>query len=148
MTHVDRFVSVSNWLWLSAIATALVELVVKLAIEPGGFWNAVSASWTEIAVRFTAYAVLLSLSLLMLSGRSWARWALLIIFGCLGTFSLVFEPIGWFLGGGSITDFLASANLALFTMILSRVAHIACVWAAIFFMFRPVARGDFRRVVL
>jgi hypothetical protein len=145
MFNSNRTVATSFTLWMGAIATALIELVVKLAVEPGGFIYAVTASGKELAVRFTAYAVLLTLSLLMLTGRSWASWALLAIFGGLGTFSLVFEPIGWLLDGGSATGFLASANLAMWTMILSRIAHIACVWAAIFFMFRPAARAHFRR---
>ena len=85
--------AISHWLWLGAIATAIVERVVKLAIEPGGFRDAVAAGRTELAVRFTAYVVLPALSLMMLSGKSWARWALLIMVGGLGTVSLVFEPI-------------------------------------------------------
>jgi hypothetical protein len=131
--------------WLGAIATALIELIVKLAIEPGSFLNTIGASGGELAVRFTAYAVLLALSLLMLSGRSWARWALLAIFGGLGTYSLAFEPIGWLMDGGSASAYLASADLSMWIMILSRVAHIICVWAAIVFMFLPGARDHFRQ---
>jgi hypothetical protein len=144
MSSSKHAATIGHRLWLGAIATALLELVAKLAIEPGSFTNAVAASGTELAVRFTAYAMLLTLSLLMLSGRSWARWALLFIFGGLGTFSLVFEPIAWLLDGGSVTGFLATADLATWVMILSRIAHIACVWGAIVFMFRPAAREHFR----
>src|SRR4051812_863712 len=35
---------ISHRFWLGAIAAALVELLVKLAIEPGGFVNAATAS--------------------------------------------------------------------------------------------------------
>src|SRR3954466_8840670 len=109
---------ISHRFWLGAIAAALVELLVKLAIEPGGFVNAATASGTELAVRFAAYALLRALSLAMLAGRAWARWALLIIFGGLGTFSLVFEPIGWLLDGNAVSAFLQSADLATWIMIL------------------------------
>jgi hypothetical protein len=131
--------------WLGAIATALTELIVKLAIEPGSFLNTIGASGGELAVRFTAYAVLLALSLFMLSGRSWPRWALLTIFGGLGTFSLIFEPIGWLWDGGSASAFLASADLSMWIMILSRAAHIICVWVAIVFMFLPGAQDHFQQ---
>jgi hypothetical protein len=121
--------------WIGAIITALIELSAKLSGEPGSFLTTVAASRGELGVRFTAYAVLLTLSLVMVSGRAWARWPLLVIFGGVGTFSLVFEPISWMWEGGSASAFLASANMGTWVTIASRVAHIICVWAAIVFMF-------------
>jgi hypothetical protein len=146
MSLSSSVIATSFKFWIGAIVTALIELVVKLDMEPGSFLNTIGASGGELAVRFTAYAVLLALSLLMLSGRSWARWALLAIFGGLGTFSLIFEPIGWLWDGGSASAFLASADLGMWIMILSRAAHIICVWAAIVFMFLPGAWDHFRQV--
>ena len=141
MSYSKGHAMISHRFWLGAIATALIELFVKFTVEAGGFLNAITSSWTELAIRFTAYALLLTLSFLMLAGRSSARWALLIIFGGLGTFSLVFEPVGWLLRGGSPIGFLASAEVSMWVMILSRIAHIACVWGAIFYMFRPAPRS-------
>lgn len=144
-TGAPASVRTSHLLWLAAIATAITELVTRLAVAPEGFVAAAAGSPTELAVRFAAYALLLGLSLAMLSGRGWARWALLIIFGGLGTFSLVFEPIGWLLEGGSVSAFLAGADGPTWIMTLSRVAHIACVWAGVVFMFLPSAGVYFRR---
>jgi hypothetical protein len=144
MSRSSSATATSFKFWLGAIVTALTELVVKLAIEPGSVLSTVAASGGELAVRFTAYAVLLTLSLLMLSGRSWARWALLAIFGGLGTYSLVFEPIGWLIDGGSASAFLAAADLSMWIIIVSRLVHIICVWAAIVFMFLPGARGHLK----
>lgn len=139
MTAPLQNAAISHRFWLGAIATALIELVAKFALAPGGLFSAASASGAELALRGTAYAVLFTLSWLMRSGRAWARWALLIIFGLIGTLSLVVEPIVWIVEGGSVSTFLALADLGTWIMILSRVAHIACVWAATFFMFAPDA---------
>jgi hypothetical protein len=132
-------------LWLGAIATALVELGVRLALDPQGFAGAIADSGTELTVRFAAYTLLLTLSLLMRSGRGWARWALLVVFGGLGTFSLIFEPVEWLMAGGSTATFLANADAATWAMTLSRVAHLLCVWGAILLMFAPTARAFFTR---
>ncbi|MET3898162.1 hypothetical protein ABIB57_002108 [Devosia sp. UYZn731] len=127
----------SHVLWVGAIVAAIVELLTRLMSAPAGLWMALSEGATEVTVRCTAYAVLLSLSLLMLSGRSWSRWALLVIFGGLGTLSLVVEPVQWLLEGGSISHFIATADISIWVITVSRVAHVACVWAAVIAMFGP-----------
>ncbi len=140
-----RAVRLSHLLWLGAIATALVELGGRLAQDPQGFVSSITGSGTELGLRFAAYALLLTLSLLMRSGRGWARRALLVVFGGLGTFSLIFEPVGWLMAGGSAATFLAKADAATWAMILSRVAHLLCVWGAILLMFAPTAHAFFTR---
>lgn len=117
----------------------------RLAQDPQGFVSSITGSGTELGLRFAAYALLLTLSLLMRSGRGWARWALLVVFGGLGTFSLIFEPVGWLMAGGSAATFLAKADAATWAMILSRVAHLLCVWGAILLMFAPTAHAFFTR---
>lgn len=137
-------VRTSHLFWLGAIATAIIELATRLATAPEGFVAATTSGWTELLVRFAAYALLLGLSLAMFSGRGWARWALLIIFGGLGTFSLVFEPISWLMEGGSAGAFFTGADGASWIIIISRLAHIACVWVGVAFMFLPANRNYFR----
>ena len=61
------------YLWLGAVVTAIVEVLVRFAIEPGGFVAAVSNSGEEIGVRLAAYAILIALALLMRARRSFAR---------------------------------------------------------------------------
>ena len=143
--RVPAAVYTSHLFWLGAIATAIIELVTRLATAPEGFVAATTSGWTELLVRFAAYALLLGLSLAMLSGRGWARWGLLIFFGGLGTFSLVFEPISWLMEGGSAGAFLAGADGATWIITISRIAHIVCVWAGVVFMFLPATRSYFRR---
>ena len=143
--HAPAAVRTSHLFWLGAIATAVIEVVARLATAPEGFVAAATDGWTDLLIRVAAYALLLGLSLTMLSGRGWARWALLLIFGGLGTFSLVFEPIGWLMAGGSAGAFLAAADVTTWIITISRVAHIVCVWAGIVFMFLPAASTYFRR---
>jgi hypothetical protein len=131
-------------LWVAAIVTAIVELVVRLLVDPRGFVDAVSNSGTELVVRGTAYVLLAVLATLMLRGSNIARHLLTLIFGCLGTFSLVFEPIGWIADGGDAGAFLADADAALWIMILSRVAHIVSVLGGVFLGYRPDANVFFR----
>lgn len=137
-------VRTSHYFWIGAILTAVAELLVRLVVAPGGFAAAIAEGLPELAVRIVAYAVLLTLSMLMLSGRSWARWALLVIFGGLGTFSLVFEPLQWIAEGGSGAGFLAAADLPTWLMIVTRILHVACVWIGIVLMFMPESNAFFR----
>lgn len=137
-------IRISHSLWLGAIATALVELVTRLSVAPGGFVAAATQNPTELLVRFSAYALLLALSLLMRSGRNWARIALTIIFGGLGTVSLIAEPVAWLLDGGSVAVFLSEASPDVWIMTVSRIAHIACVLAATVLMYRPDPNAWFR----
>jgi len=137
-------VQASVYFWIAAIVTAVIELVVRLGITPGGFGGAVAQGLPELGVRGLAYALLLTLSLFLLNGRNWARWALLIIFGVLGTFSLVFEPLQWLAEGGSVSNYWGSADAPTFIMAASRILHIACVWAGAVLMFLPPANAYFR----
>jgi hypothetical protein len=129
--------------WLGAVAAAIIEVLVRFASEPGGFIAAVSSSYAEIGVRLSAYAILITLASLMRRGRNYARHLLTIIFGGLGIFSLTFEPVEWLADGGQVSTFLAGADAALWTMIVSRVAHILFVIAAIVLAYGRSARGHF-----
>ncbi|SFD45196.1 hypothetical protein [Devosia psychrophila] len=137
-------VKASFYLWVGAVVTAVAELSVRLVDAPEGFAAAVMTGVPELAVRGFAYILLLALGWFMLSGHNWARWTLLIIFGGLGTFSLVFEPLQWLAEGGAMDDFFATASTATWAMSVSRVLHVACVWSGVALMFGGEANAYFR----
>lgn len=131
-------------LWMAAIATAVVELAVRFVVDPRGVAEAVSHSGAELSVRCTAYVLLVVLASMMLRGSNIARHFLTLVFGCLGTFSLAAEPIGWMADGGVAATFLANADGPLWIMILSRVAHVVSVLSSVFFGYRSDANAYFR----
>lgn len=139
-------VRASRNLWWLAIATALVELGANLSEGGGPLSSMLAGRGPELAVRFTAYLLLFGLSMAMAAGRSWARIALLLIFGVVGTLSLVMEPIGWLVAGGDAVGYLQGADARGWIVIVSRVAHLACVILAVMLMFGPAANGYFRGV--
>ena len=140
---IPSVIGVAFVLWLGAVATAIVEVLVRFAIEPGGFTAAIADSGPEIPVRLTAYAILIALALLMRARRNFARHLLTLIFGGLGLFSLLVEPVQWATDGGDIAAFLGAADGAMWAMIVSRIAHIFCVVVAIVVGYTPAANAWF-----
>lgn len=132
-------------LWLGAVVTAIIEVLVRFAIKPGGFTAAIADSGPEIPVRMTAYAILIALALLLRARRNFARHLLTLIFGGLGLFSLLVEPVQWLMAGGDVAAFLGAADGAMWAMILSRIAHILCVVVAIVLGYTPPANVWFSR---
>ena len=103
----------------------------------------IAVSGTELVVRGCAYVLLLALACLMLRGSNVARHLLTAIYGALGTFSLVVEPIRWMIGGGNVIDFLADADTAEWLIITSRIAHIAAVLGGVWLAYRSDASDYF-----
>jgi hypothetical protein len=143
MPAIPATVRLAFWFWMGAVAAAIIEVLVRFASEADGFVATVSSSYAEIGVRLSAYAILIILASLMRRGRNYARHLLMIIFGGLGIFSLTFEPVEWLADGGQVSTFLAGADAALWTVIVSRVAHILFVIAAIVLAYGRSARGYF-----
>jgi hypothetical protein len=141
-------VRIGFWLWAVAIATAIIEFAVRFLVDPRGVVEAVSNSGAELSIRCTAYVLLAILATLMLCGSNVARHLLALIFGCLGTFSLVAEPLYWIADGGNVAAFLANADGPLCIMILSRSVHVVSVLSGVFFGYRRDANAYFRRASL
>lgn len=131
-------------LWWLAIGTALVELAVSFA-QHGDLGTAIGGRKGELAVRGTAFGLLYMLSLQMQRGRNWARIALTVLFGGLGTLSLVMEPAAWVAEGGDVRSFLMTADGPTWIAIGSRFAHLFCVLTATGLMFTPESRRFFGR---
>jgi hypothetical protein len=146
--RIDRpgAIFASLMLWWLAIGLALVELAAP-ALRPDEL-AAVEDQLPELAVRGTAFGLLFLLSVRMAKGRNWARVALTLIFGGLGTLSLIMEPSGWILSGGSVTLYLAAADGPEWTVIVARTLHLLAVLVATALMYGSASRRYFRAVLL
>ena len=76
-------------------------------------------------------------------GKRWARLALAVLLGGIGTISLVIDPISWLAGGNSLSEVFAQADLLFYIVAPIRAVHLATVIAALVFMFLPVANDYF-----
>ena len=77
-------------------------------------------------------------------GKRWARLALAVLLGVIGTLSLVIDPISWLAGGNSLRDVFTEANVLFFLIAPIRTVHLAAVIAALVLMFLPAANTYFR----
>jgi hypothetical protein len=136
-TAVPRAVRFSVVIWLAAIATGSVEALVRLLLpEP--------PTPTQLAVRFAIYTAFTVLVLALHTGRNAVRWAVAVLLGGIGTLSLVVEPLGWLLAGGSPTSFLTTADGPTLLVTALRTLHIAAVTVALTLLFRPSATRYFQ----
>jgi hypothetical protein len=134
---VPRTVRLSVLLWLGAIAMGAAEAAVRLLLpEP--------PTPAQLGVRFAIYTALTVLVLALHTGRNAVRWAVAVLLGGIGTLSLVVEPLGWLLAGGSPTAFIATADGPTLLVTGLRTLHIAAVAVALALLFRPSATRYFR----
>ncbi|GAA2597393.1 hypothetical protein GCM10010399_30040 [Dactylosporangium fulvum] len=98
-----------------------------------------------VAIRCVVYAAVIVTALRMRAGKRWARLALALMLGIIGTLSLVMEPIGWLLDGNSVGAQLADADTAWWLIAVARTVHVAAVWGAVPLMFVPSAGRHFQR---
>jgi hypothetical protein len=91
-----------------------------------------------VAVRLLAFAGLVYLAARLRRGRNWARVALAVLYGGIGTLSPAIGPVTWLANGGSLSDAVAAADLGSVLFAASRVVHLGAVIAALILMFtRP-----------
>jgi hypothetical protein len=140
---VPHTVRLAFALWMLAIATAILEVGTRLAVDPRGPLDAVLNSGAELTIRLSAFALLAVLATLMMRGSNIARHALTLLCGGLGTFSLIMEPASWLIGGGNVLVFATEADPVTWIITGSRIAHIAAVLGAVYFGYRGEAGGYF-----
>jgi hypothetical protein len=116
------------------MATSLISDDVASAAE-------VSAG---VTVRAAAFFMAAFLAVRMRRGRNWARLALVLLLGVLGTLSLVIGSIQWLLAGNSISAAVTDLGATGALFAASRAIHLAAVLGAVVSMFRPTANGYFR----
>jgi hypothetical protein len=64
-----------------------------------------------------------------------------VLYGGLGTLSLVIGPVSWLAEGGSLADAVAAADLGSVLFAASRAVHLGAVIAALVLMFHPAANA-------
>ncbi|MCU6792503.1 hypothetical protein OB236_10220 [Paenibacillus sp. WQ 127069] len=78
-------------------------------------------------IRTLIFGALTFIIMKMYRGKSWARIALIILLGGIGTLSLVIDPIKWLLEGNSLGTMFDGVELTSLLFAASRVVHLAAV---------------------
>jgi hypothetical protein len=145
---VPREVQASFLLWLTAVAAGVLETIIRVINSLSGGLDSGSsgeADVTGVAIRVIVYIVAVYIIAQMRLGKRWARLALAVLLGGIGTLSLVIDPISWLAGGNSLREVVKEADLLFFIIAPIRAVHLAAVIAALVFMFLPAANNYFRR---
>ena len=144
---VPREVQASFVLWLTAVAAGVVETSIRVidALLMGlGSGSGGESSVTGVIVRLIVYTVAVYITAQMRLGKRWARLALTVLLGGIGTLSLIIDPISWLAGANSLREVFTQANLLFFIIAPIRAVHLVAVIAALVFMFLPAANNYFR----
>jgi len=135
---VPREVQASFVLWLTAVGAGIAETAIRAVYSLGG-----GPESSGLLVRAVVYIVAVYLIAQMRFGKGWARIALAVLLGGVGTLSLVVDPISWLAAGHSLGDFFAQADLLFVLIAPIRAVHLAAVVAALVLMFLPAANDYF-----
>jgi hypothetical protein len=136
---VPRAVQASFLLWLTAVAAGVIETIIRVISSLDG-----SPDSSGLLIRVIVYAVAVYVIAQMRLGKKWARLALAVLLGGIGTLSLVIDPISWLAAGNSLREVFTEADLLFFLIAPIRVVHLAAVVAAMVLMFLPAANDYFR----
>ena len=131
-------------LWLVAVAAGVFETVLVVVDATSGEVGSAAEVAVGVAVRLLVFAGAVYLAAQLRQGRNWARVALAVLLGGLGTLSLVIGPVIWLAEGGSLAEAVAAADLGSVLFAASRVVHLGAVVAALLLMFHPAANAYFR----
>jgi hypothetical protein len=137
-------VQASFRLWLVAVAAGLFETALVVVDATDGSVGSASQVAAGVAVRLLVFTGAVYLATRLRQGRNWARVALAVLLGGIGTLSLVIGPVTWLAEGGSLADALAAADLGSVLFAASRVVHLGAVIAALMLMFHPAANAYIR----
>jgi hypothetical protein len=131
-------------LWLVAVAAGVFETALVVVHATSGEVGSPAQVAVGVAVRLLAFTGLVALALQLRRGRNWARVALAMLYGGLGTLSLAIGPVTWLAEGGSLTDAVAAADLGSVLFAASRAVHLGAVIAALVLIFHPAANAYLR----
>ncbi|WP_280420668.1 hypothetical protein [Nocardia carnea] len=130
---------------VAAVGFGVAETAVHSAGQFGqstGF-GSLAAGWLT---RAGIYVVVLVVAWRMLHGDRWARIALTIGIGVLGTASLLIEPLTALVAAEGATELLPDATVENVLVAITRIGHIVAVLIAIPAMWTPTAHAWFIRV--
>lgn len=133
-------VRAAHALWMTAVAAGVFETVLSISRMPVD-GRAADVIGVGLAFRLAVFTAAVLTTLRMRAGAHWARLALALGLGILGTASLVVEPLGY---GGSIASAAERADGGARIFAASRAVHVAAVLTAVFLMFRPASNAWFR----
>ncbi|MFD9375330.1 hypothetical protein ACFWBH_07280 [Streptomyces sp. NPDC059999] len=136
-------VRAAHALWMTAVAAGVFETVLSISRMPVD-GRAADVIGVGLAFRLAVFTAAVLTTLRMRAGAHWARLALALGLGILGTASLVVEPLGYLLDGGSIASAAERADGGARIFAASRAVHVAAVLTAVFLMFRPASNAWFR----
>jgi hypothetical protein len=141
---IPRQLQASFLLWLVAVAAGLFETALVVVDATEGSVGSAAQVATGVAVRLLVFTGALYLAAQLRRGRNWARVALAVLLGGIGTLSLVIGPVTWLVEGGSLADAVAAADLGSMLFAASRAVHLGAVIAALILMFHPAANAYIR----
>ncbi|WP_236708084.1 hypothetical protein [Brevibacillus choshinensis] len=121
----------------------MIIAVSEILSKDSGPGNSI---FIAVGIRTIIFTVLVYIIMKMYRGRNWARIALAILLGGIGTLSLIIDPVKWILEGNSLDKALAGMTFYSILFGLSRIVHLASVIVAFILMFRPAANHYFRAV--
>jgi hypothetical protein len=131
-------------LWLLAVAAGVFETALVVVDATDGDVGSAAEVAVGVAVRLLVFTGAVYLAAQLRQGRNWARVALAVLLGGIGTLSLVIGPVTWLAEGGSLTDAVAAADFRSVLFAASRVVHLGAVIAALILMFTPPANAYVR----
>ena len=131
-------------LWLLAVAAGLFETALVVADATDGDVGSAAQVTVGVAVRLLVFTAAVYLAAQLRQGKQWARVALAVGLGGIGTLSLVIGPVTWLAEGGSLADTAAAADLGSVLFAASRVVPLGAVIAALILMFHPAASAYIR----
>jgi hypothetical protein len=134
-------------LWLVAVAAGLFETALVVVDATSGEVGSAAQVAIGVAVRLLVFTGAVYLAAQLRQGRNWARVALAVLLGGIGTLSLVIGPVTWLAEGGSLADAavaVATADLGSVLFAASRMVHLGAVVAAVLLMFHPAANAYIR----
>jgi len=144
MNNVPNDVRKSYFFWMTAIVAGVFEMIIAVISALLGDSPSIGGLVIQALIRIVIFGVLTWITAKMYRGKNWARIALTILLGGIGTLSLVIDPIQWLIEGNSLNTMFEGVNMMSLIFAATRVIHLAAVFAALIFMFRPAANRYFR----
>lgn len=131
-------VRAASGMWIAAVALGALETVFVVGSSQAG-----DNPLPGVLFRCAVYGAAILTTLRMRAGRRWARIALAVVLGIVGTLSLIIQPLTWLADGNSLSAATAGADLTWWAITGSRALHIVAVWTAVPLMFTASANQYF-----
>ncbi|MCX4783027.1 hypothetical protein [Streptomyces sp. NBC_01264] len=132
-------------LWLTAVAAGAFETVLAIGRMAADGTGSPGEIGVGLAIRLSVFTAAVLVARRMRDGARWARIVLALGLGVLGTASMVLQPLGHLLDGGSIVAAAEGAGALDWVFGASRAVHVGAVLTAVLLMFLPASNAWFHR---